>query len=487
MEIDKELLTKYVFAKLKEAPKLAEDNTTIGGTPLEHRLIYSRIKEYVDEFLAGEKESYNRVIVMPGLRGVGKTTLVFQIYNYLRNDKNIEQERILYLSVDELKAFLGYRILDVADNFVSEVHETSLAYLDKKLFILVDEAHYDKEWSQTAKILYDKTKKIFLIFTGSSALSLEMSADAVRRVKKETVFPVNFSEHMKLKYNVSLPVETDKNLIDLIFRYSESTLGNACRKENELKIKLLNVNKPIDKEFENFLCYGGFPFDLYINPMDVHEKIFSMIERVIEKDVFESQSFSTETRNTISRIITFLAMQTPGGTSDAKLAQRLKTSPTLIQNILDVLEKTHLIFSIKPYGSAGKIVRKPWKYYFMSPSINAAMRFKLGLYTAGEREVLGTFAEGLVASYFLRMKETLNQPMGIFYDSKNGGVDFLLQDAEGNIIPVEVGIGEKKKNQIKKAIYEYKSEYGIVISNNTEKIEVNENVIFIPLTTFSFI
>ncbi len=51
----------------------------------------------------------------------------------------------------------------------------------------------------------------------------------------------------------------------------------------------------------------------------------------------------------------------------------------MIRNILDVLEKTQLVFSVKPYGGAGKVVKKPWKYYFLSPSINAAIRFKLNI------------------------------------------------------------------------------------------------------------
>src|SRR3990167_9167105 len=153
-----------------------------------------------------------------------------------------------------------------------------------------------------------------------------------------------------------------------------------------------------------------------------------MIDRVIEKDIFSIQSFNTETRNTISRILSFLALQFPGGTSDSKLSERLGVSPTMVRSILDVLEKTHLIFSIKPYGGAGKVVRKPWKYYFLSPSINTAIRFRLGLYDKTSREMFGVLVENMVASYFIRMKETINLPTGIFYDHEDGGVDFLIQD-----------------------------------------------------------
>ncbi|MBI3026758.1 DUF4143 domain-containing protein [Candidatus Woesearchaeota archaeon] len=255
--------------------------------------------------------------------------------------------------------------------------------------------------------------------------------------------------------------------------------------ENQLMRKTLSLNKRMDMIWEDFLCYGGFPFGLNMSQIEVHQRIFSMVDRVIEKDVFALQSFNTDTRNDITRILTFLALQTPGGTSDAKLAERIKISPTLVRTILDILEKTHLIFSIKPYGGAGKVIRKPWKYYFLSPSINAAIRFKLGVYDIRNREMLGVLAENLVASYLFRMMETVNMPTGIFYDSEEGGVDFLIHNAKNSIIPIEVSIGDKNQEQVKTAIKRYDSGYGIIISN-TEKIRKDNNIIYMPLTTFSF-
>ncbi|WP_281774066.1 ATP-binding protein [Methanobacterium formicicum] len=193
-------LLNYVFAKLAEAEKLSQDNPRMGNVPFEHRKTYFQIKKHIDEFLNGYVE--NRFLIMPGLRGVGKTTILFQIYEYLRNEKGVDSDRILYLSVDELSTYLGAGILEAIDVFVGEVHETSPVYLEKELFIFLDESHYDKEWSQVGKIVYDQSKKIFLIFTGSSALSLEMNVDAARRIKKEPVFPMNFREYNLLKNNI---------------------------------------------------------------------------------------------------------------------------------------------------------------------------------------------------------------------------------------------------------------------------------------------
>ncbi|KZX14884.1 hypothetical protein [Methanobrevibacter filiformis] len=64
------------------------------------------------------------------------------------------------------------------------------------------------------------------------------------------------------------------------------------------------------------------------------------------------------------------------------------------------------------------------------------------------------------------------------------GVDFLVENYD-KIIPIEVGLGKKDKKQISKAINRYKSPYGIVISNTTSKIEKIDNIIYIPLTSFS--
>ena len=211
-----------------------------------------------------------------------------------------------------------------------------------------------------------------------------------------------------------------------------------------------------------------------------------MVTRVVEKDVFSIRSFNTDTRNTITRILSFLALQRPGGTSDSKLAEGLGgVSPTLVRSILEVLEKTHLVFSIKPYGGAGKKVRKPWKYYYLSPSLNAAMRLKLGAYDRHDKDMVGVFAESLVASTLFRMKETLNVPQGIYYDPLKGGADFLIVTPKG-LLPIEVGLGEKDSRQVKKSIREYGANGGVLISGS-ETIKSDEGILYMPISLFSYV
>ena len=57
-------------------PKIISSKLSSNNKKLNHRTDYFRIKEYIDNFLNGNNQ--NRFIVMPGLRGVGKTTILLQ-------------------------------------------------------------------------------------------------------------------------------------------------------------------------------------------------------------------------------------------------------------------------------------------------------------------------------------------------------------------------------------------------------------------------
>lgn len=56
----------------------------------------------------------------------------------------------------------------------------------------------------------------------------------------------------------------------------------------------------------------------------------------------------------------------------------------------------------------------------------------------------------------------------------------------GDIIPIGVGIGAKNAKQVKKAISRYNSDYGIIVSNRSSRIQKEDNIISIPISTFSF-
>ena len=446
---------------------------------------YYKVKKYLDDFLDG-KEGH-RVIVMPGLRGVGKTTILNQLCNYLLTEKNINYKDVLYIQMDQIMGYFNTNTLKFIDVFLETIHNTTQVYLDKKLFIFVDECHFDKMWGLAGKIVYDNTNNIFLVFTGSSALEMEINPDITRRISKQTIFPNNFKDYLYLKHNIKIGYNFSKALENLIYFGEEKYLKKAIDLEKNVQRQLIPLNNYPNIEFNNFLKTYGLASTLKYEKDEAYEEIVEILNKVIDKDIPSIRSFQHSTTNNIRRMLIYLALQRPGSTSIPKIANYLSISPKLVQDIFDTLEKTQVIFNIKPYGGVGKLTRKPWKYYFLSPSLKSALNHDLGRFNSDSKQCLGALAENYVASTFFKMNQMTFKFMGIFYPTEKGGTDFLLRTKLDDMVPIEVGIGRKTKSQLVKAINKYDSEFGVLISNRHFAIKKENDIIHIPLTSFGFI
>lgn len=478
--ISEEDLINYIYAKQREI-KILSTNKLKWENRILTIIEYYRIKNHVDKFL--KEDYYNRFIIMPGLRGVGKTTILYQLYKYLTKEKAVDNLNILYLDVNDLRTHFKTDLMTVIESFLTNIHQTTIVDLNKKIFLLIDEAHLDENWANYGKLIFDKTHNVFMIFTGSSGLDFKVNADAVRRIKKEPIFPCNFREFLLLKHNLSI---NSDNLTNLILKGDEKSVNKAIKTEIEIRKTLSNLNNDPNIEFEKFLLGYRFPFALILNETEYYQKIIDITNRIITTDIPSLKNFNNMTNVNISRIITYLALEKPGGTSNIKLANNLSISPKSVNDILNVLEKTQLIFSIKPYGTGGKILKKPWEYFFLSPSIKAAINFQLGRYDVNHKKCLATLVETLIISSIFKLNITSNKSLGLFYDPNKKGVDFLIKNLD-NIIPIEVGIGKKTKSQLTIAMNNYNSDYGILVSNKTSNITLKDNIIYIPLLTYGCI
>ena len=182
-----------------------------------------------------------------------------------------------------------------------------------------------------------------------------------------------------------------------------------------------------------------------------------------------------------NRILRFLARQHSGELTHENLTNYLTIKN--INNILDFLEKTRLIFHCEAYGGAAGSVKKSWKYYFASCSIRYALAKKIGHPLIDTTDFEGLLIENLIASNLFNL---LNRDgsFSLYYDSN---IDFLIQNGLEYPIPIEVGRGVKKKSQIEYAIDNFNSEYGIIVANNTGSIEKVDNIIYVPLKTFALL
>lgn len=359
MDDKTQLILNFINESSSNMPYVLKDKLIREGKKLKYRFEFEEIKNSIDEFIEGNE--LNRFIVLPGIRGVGKTTLLYQAYYYLLNEKHILPDQIIYLSCDDLNNIVDCNIREIVDIYLNNQFNTQLRLLDKEIFLLIDESQYDKNWSMSGKIIYDRSEKIFMVFTGSSALNLEYNADAARRMFKRVVTPLNYNEHLKLKYDYS-NINLGNSLVSLILNGEEQ---NAIKYENEMNRDLINNIKYNFNDWDEYLKYGGFPIlARKINFRRLSTNIVDMIEKVVNTDMVAIKNFTFENQTNSNRILRYLALQNAGNLSQNNLAKYLKTSQANVKNILDILEKTHLIFSIEAYGTSSKQYEKNQKILF---------------------------------------------------------------------------------------------------------------------------
>ena len=302
--------------------------------------------------------------------------------------------------------------------------------------------------------------------------------------EKEGVYPLNFLEYLEIKFGVVLSNNLSDIFHDLLM---SGNIDEVTEVEKEIQLKMLKeIPSNIDHEWENYIQYGNLPFGINDNPLEIVQETLDINDRIIEKDFLLISSLNEKTRKSAFPLIKQLAMQKPGTVNNSSLANMLNIDSKTVKKLLEVLENTELIYHIESYGSPSNRERKTYEYYFLATQIKAAYFLNYGDISNNYREYLGILLENLMATSLYKLQRSKGG-FGVYYDSRSGGVDFIIKALNHKPVPVEVGIGKKNKRQITNAMKKYNSDYGIVISNKTDHITKEDNVIFIPVKTFSLI
>lgn len=487
----------YLQERINVAPALVKEQTR--DNSLSERAVILRMMSFANSFMEGRGDS--RIIILYGLRGIGKSTILFQIYNRLRtgnffgkpsSSKIIPQENILYLSIDQtlLSPFATEgksQIYEAVKHFCEDIHGQTLETLDKKLFILIDEAQFDKRWAVASKSLFDSSKNIFIIITGSSALALSIDTDTARRAIKEPLFPLSFMEHQVIKNRIFPPSGTADKLKRLVLHNDRTTVTTLNNSIKTIKAEMNRKGKNLENELTDYITLGGFPYGITTTKEVAYRRIVDMISRIVRQDVPEIANIQTDSSLEIMRIIGAIALKPSGELAQTKLSKRLSMSAAKVNAIIDTLLKTHLIFDIKPYrlSKSKNGLSKVFKYYFMSTTLLCAIKYLNGITTVTPEET-SVLWENAVGSTLFKLCYTTGSVYNLFYDPrKETNVDYLLQNPiSGEIIPFEVGL-HKDNKQMKSAIEFYKTGYGIIVSEFPE-ITFSDNIIRIPFWLFFY-
>jgi len=446
------------------------------GDPLPARHIAIKAQQYIDEYMAAK--STRRWVIVPGLRGVGKTTILAQQYKYTQ-EKYGNRANLLHLSLHDVVNVVGGN-LNLAIQQYEQILASSVEHLKKPTFLFLDEVQEDEKWADVLFSLHERSRNIFIFCTGSSATRLRTNANIVRRSHIEPLYPLNYTEYQMLRFGLMPEIGLKASLKEAVFASKDA--AEAHSRLTNILPSIRSYRAKIDAStFTHFMYTGSLPFLVNeTNPAQVYNGIISLIERIVNEDLAKGYNFDSPTLNAVQSLLFMLA---DGDTLSRKsLSSALGIDVRVLGELLDALVKTELLIGVPARGSTTIAVTKPRKYLFMSPAIRATFHQIAGV-SATDQARKGELLEDLVGLYMYR--EFVTKRLASFtYNAGEGHADFILQTTAGARIPIEVGLGKKTVRQVVTTMKEVKSTYGIVISSTSLGVSASNNILFLPLSIF---
>ena len=134
---------------------------SVNDIPDYKRPLFYELLKYLDE---------RQIIVIYGLRRTGKTTIMYQLIDYLLKD-NIKKGNILYFSFD----YSNIELRDIIEDYEKYILKKPIKMENSKVYIFLDEIQKLNDWENKIKIYYDTYKNIKFIISGSASINIEKS------------------------------------------------------------------------------------------------------------------------------------------------------------------------------------------------------------------------------------------------------------------------------------------------------------------------
>ncbi len=418
------------------------------------RSIFKEILKLVEE---------RETICLTGLRRVGKTTLMLQLVDHLVNC-GVPPKRILYFSFDK-PVFQNRDAIDgVISFYLENILKETLIGPGEKIYVFFDEIQKVNNWSEEIKNIYDKTRKIKFIISGSSALNILSGSgeSLVGRIFVKKVFPFTFREYLKTD-NVNMNLNINYIPASISYKEMKTLYQEVMLNEDKIKLK-----------FNDYADLGGFPEILLSKNKELAiERARSWIYFTLFKDIVDV--FKIKRPDVLENLLIYISTTSGQTANYAKMASRLNVKYDTVKKYLYYLDQTFLINTSRYFSKSAKKIEKNEKIYTSDHGI-------LNLFWHVEE---GLKIETMVSNFSRVVRYMREGDERISYWREKEEVDIVLEINE-EIIPIEVKYQNKIARRDIKGIItfmeKFKIKKGIVVTKDLFKEE--GDILFIPAWLF---
>ncbi len=265
-------------------------------------------KEYLETIK--KYKDLDLIKVLTGVRRCGKSTILLQFIDFLKQD-GIEENQIIYYNFEKI---LDDKLYDYKFLYHT-ILERKIP--GKKLYVLLDEIQEVKNFEKAIDSLYlDKEIDIYITGSNANLLSSELATLLTGRHIEIKIYPFSFKEYTEAK------------------------------------------NENIDEAFNHYLIFGGMPYTLELNdPETKIEYLNSLYSTILLKDIVKRKNIKDV--GLLEDLSSFLCDSVGSIISAKSIADTLtskgrKVSSITIDNYISFLSESLLFYKCKRYDIKGK-------------------------------------------------------------------------------------------------------------------------------------
>ncbi len=341
-----------------------------------------------------------------GPRRVGKTVMLFHCIEELLKE-GVNPQRIFFIGIDN-PIYVNLGLEDILT-----LCKDSLALENLNgCFVFFDEVQYLKDWERHLKVLVDSYPETKFIVSGSAAAALKWHSteSGAGRFTDFLLPPLTFQEYILLK-----------KLDHLIYN------GHIQYGNKDLQYCLTHDIKELNKEFVNYLNFGGYP------EVVLSEKIQSDMGRYVKNDIVDKvllrdlpSLYGIKDVQELNRFFTYIAYNTGNEFSYEAMSRDSGIQKDTLKKYLEYLEAAFLIKVLNKVGINAKRLKRitSFKVYLTNPSLRTALFSPI---SETDKE-MGNMVETAILSQWMH-REQLDLTYARWKEGrKEGEVDLVLVD-----------------------------------------------------------
>jgi len=313
---------------------------------IEQLIKYSTIKLSQElpkykRFLFDKIDFGAKLIGLIGSRGAGKTTLVLQYLKDLTKEQKLKSDEYMYISCDH-PLVVSKTLFEIAEDFS--------AYGGK--ILIIDEIHKKENFCIDLKNIYDFFD-IWVIFTGSSAISLEQcQSDLSRRA---------------LIYR--LPILSLREYIELHTkeRFNSYTIEEIFTNHLDISADILTKIKPL-KYYKEYLKSGAYPFVLESNN-SYHQRLVEIVNETLTFDLATIYNVPLANIASLNKLLEVICRSKPYEINYESISKTIGISKNTLKQYLVYLNEANLINTIGGISRGNSYIAKPSKIYLHNTNL----------------------------------------------------------------------------------------------------------------------